>query len=61
MRLVVRVIALSFPVFLSIRALADTLTGKVVKITEFGQRRYRLTLTVTFCRPQRNAFLRDPR
>ncbi len=56
-----RVIALSFLVFLSMRAFADTLTGKVVKITEFAQRPYRLILTVTFCRPQRNAFLRDPR
>ncbi len=34
MRLVASVIALSFLVFLSIRALADTLTGKVVKITD---------------------------
>ncbi len=34
MRLVTRVIALSFLVFLSIQAFADTLTGKVVKITD---------------------------
>ncbi len=34
MRLVARVIALSFLVFLSLRAFADTLTGKVVKITD---------------------------
>ncbi len=34
MRLVARVIALSFLVFLSIRAFADTLTGEVVKITD---------------------------
>jgi endonuclease YncB( thermonuclease family) len=34
MRLVARVIALSFLVFLSLPASADSLTGKVVKITD---------------------------
>ncbi|MCZ6732022.1 MAG: hypothetical protein O7B27_05665 [Gammaproteobacteria bacterium] len=34
MRLAARVIALSFLVFLSIRAFTDTLTGRVVKITD---------------------------
>ena len=34
MRLAARVIALCFLVFLSIAASADTLTGKVVKVTD---------------------------